>query len=74
MTVEPLRTGIALAALLVCALAVMTLGGLGYRREMLVSAARALVQLVIVALLIAWIFTHPQAAALYLGIMVVVAA
>jgi len=74
MTVEPLRTGIALAALLACALGVMTLGGLGYRRELLVSAARALVQLVAVALVIAWIFTHPQAAALYLGIMVLVAA
>ena len=74
MTVDPLHTGLALAALLACALGVMSIGGLGYRRELVVSAARALVQLIVVALIIAWIFTHPQAAALYLGIMVLVAA
>jgi putative ABC transport system permease protein len=74
MTVEPWRTALALVALLAGALLVMTIGGLGYRRELLVSAARALVQLVLVALVIAWIFTHPQGAFVYLGIMLVVAA
>ena len=74
MTVEPWRTGLALVILLAGSLVVMTLGGLGYRRELLVSAARALVQLVLVALLIAWIFTHPQGAFAYLGVMLVVAA
>jgi putative ABC transport system permease protein len=72
--VQPLRTGIALVLLLSVSFAVMTVGGLGYRREMLVAAARALVQLSLVALVIAWIFTHPEGAFLYLGLMLVVAA
>jgi putative ABC transport system permease protein len=74
MTVEPWRTALALAILLVGSLIVMTVGGLGYRRELLVAAARALVQLILVALLIAWIFTHPQGAFAYLAVMLVVAA
>lgn len=74
MNEQAIRTGIALALLLAAALAVMTYGGLAYRRELLVAALRALVQLVAVALIIAWIFTHPQAAFLYLGVMLVVAA
>jgi putative ABC transport system permease protein len=72
--VQPLRTGIALALLLSASFAVMTVGGLAYRREMLVAAARAFVQLILVALVIAWIFTHPEGAFLYLGLMLVVAA
>ena len=60
--------------LLCAALAVMTYGGLQYRRELLVAAVRALIQLLLVALVIAWIFTHPQGAFVYLGIMLVVAA
>jgi putative ABC transport system permease protein len=72
--VDPLRTGIALVLLLAAALVVMTVGGLTYRREMLIAALRALVQLILVALVIAWIFTHPEGAFLYLSVMLVVAA
>jgi putative ABC transport system permease protein len=60
--VDPIRTGIALVALLAVAFLVMTIGGLGYRKELAIAAARALVQLVAVALVIAWIFTHPEGA------------
>jgi putative ABC transport system permease protein len=74
MNEQAVRTGIALVLLLAAALAVMTYGGLTYRREMLVAALRALVQLIAVALIIAWIFTHPEGAFVYLGIMLVVAA
>lgn len=74
MSVEPLRTGIALAILFVAALAVMSVGGIRHRVDLTVAAARAFVQLIAVALVIAWIFTHPQGAAVYLTIMVVAAA
>jgi len=74
MGTEPLRTGLALAGLVVAALAVMALGGVRYKAELLIAVARALVQLVAVALVIAWIFTHPQGAFVYLGVMLVVAA
>jgi putative ABC transport system permease protein len=72
--VEPLRTGIALAVLLAAAFAVMTVSGLSYRKELAIAASRAFVQLILVALLIAWIFTHPEGAVVYLGVMLVVAA
>lgn len=72
--VDPLRTGIALVLLLSAALVVMAVGGLSYRREMVVAALRAFVQLILVALVIAWIFTHPEGAFLYLSVMLVVAA
>jgi putative ABC transport system permease protein len=74
MNEQAVRTGIALLLLLGVALGVMTYGGLGYRREMAVAALRALVQLVAVALVIAWIFSHPQWAFAYLALMLVVAA
>ncbi len=74
MDVDPLRTGIALAVLLAATFVVMSISGLRYRRELAVAAGRALVQLTAVALVIAWIFTHPEGAFLYLGVMLVVAA
>lgn len=72
--VEPWRTALALALLFSAALAVMTVGGLGYRRELAIAAVRAFVQLIAVALIIAWIFTHPEGAFAYLAVMVVAAA
>jgi len=74
VNVEPLRTGIALALLLAATFAVMSLSGLSYRKELAIAASRAFVQLIVVALLIAWIFTHPEGAFIYLGVMLVVAA
>ena len=71
---QTVRIAIALILLAGAALSVMAIAGLAFKREMLISAARALVQLVVVALLIAWIFRHPQATLLYLGVMLVVAA
>jgi putative ABC transport system permease protein len=72
--VEPLRTGIALAVLLAATFVVMSVSGLRYRTELAIAAARAFVQLIIVAMLIAWIFTHPEGAFVYLAVMLVVAA
>ncbi|MDI1290561.1 MAG: ABC transporter permease [bacterium] len=74
MTEQAVRTAAALAMLLGGTLAVMSYARLGIRRELLVAAARALVQLIAVAAVIAWIFSHPQWSVLYLAIMVCAAA
>ncbi|HBJ73910.1 MAG TPA: ABC transporter permease [Actinobacteria bacterium] len=73
MSEQVARTAIALALLLIAALAVMTVGGLTYRRELVVASLRALVQLTVVALVIAWIFNHSEGAFLYLGLMLLAA-
>ena len=67
------RTAIALACLLALTLAVMSLAGIGQRRDLLVSATRAIVQLALVALVIAWIFANPQGAVAYLPVMLAAA-
>ncbi len=63
------RTALALGCLLVAALAVMRAGGIGLRGDLLVSAARAVVQLALVALVIAWLFANPQWSPAYIAIM-----
>ncbi len=74
MEVEPIRTGIALVLLFSGAFAVMTVSGLRFRKELVIASLRAFVQLSAVALIIAWIFTHPQGAVVYLAVMLLVAA
>ena len=72
-TVDPVASGIALAALLAITVTVLTISGVRVRRDALVAVARGVVQLVLVALVIAWVFRHPEGVVLYLGIMVVAA-
>jgi putative ABC transport system permease protein len=67
------RTGAAIAIMLAATLAVMALGRIRAHRELLVSVTRALVQLTAVALVIAWIFLHPEAAVLYVALMLMAA-
>jgi len=74
MSEQVARTAIALLLMLIAALAVMTVGGLRYRRELIIASLRALVQLTAVALVIAWIFNHSEGAFLYLGLMLLAAA
>jgi len=71
---QVIRTGIALVLMTVAALVVFRLGAIRLKGEFLVSVLRALVQLTLVALIIAWIFMHPEGAFLYLAVMVVIAA
>lgn len=73
MSVDTVRTGIALGILFAAALVVMSLGRIRHRTDLAIAAARAFVQLIAVALVIAWIFIHPEGAAVYLAIMVVAA-
>ena len=71
---QVIRTGIALVLMTAAALAVFRLGALKIKGEFLVSVFRALVQLTLVALIIAWIFQHPEGAYAYLVVMILVAA
>lgn len=75
MTVAPLgQVAVALVALLAITLLVLTLARVPVRRDALVAALRAGIQLTLVALVIAWVFLHPAGAALYLAVMLAAAA
>ncbi len=67
------RTALALAILLAATAAVMAAGRIHQHRDLLVSAARAFVQLSLVALVIAWVFAHPEGAVAYVVIMLAAA-
>jgi UDP-glucose/iron transport system permease protein len=67
------RTAAAITILVTATLVVLALGHIRAHRELLVSVARALVQLTAVALVIAWIFVHPGAGALYVAVMLAAA-
>ena len=66
---QVVRTILALACLLAATLAVMRVGRIGMSGDLVVSAARAIVQLSLVAVVIAWLFANPQWAVVYVAIM-----
>lgn len=70
---SPLQVGLALAFLSAVTLVVMTLTGIRQRLDFLGAAARSIVQLILVALVVAWVFLHPAGALLYLAVMLVAA-
>lgn len=72
-SVAPLQSGIAVAVLLGIAVLTTTLAGVRIRADAVVAVGRAAVQLVIVALVIAWVFRHHEGLVLYLGVMVIAA-
>ena len=75
MTVAPpWRVALALAVLVGVFLLVLTLARVRVRRDGLVAVARAAVQLTLVALVIAWVFRHPEGVAVYLVLMLGAAA
>ena len=63
------RTALALVVLLVASLAVMRVSGIALRGDLLGSAARAVVQLALVAVVIGWLFANPQWSLVYVVIM-----
>ncbi|WP_456695816.1 ABC transporter permease [Aeromicrobium sp. P5_D10] len=71
--VAPLPTGIAIVALLAITLTTASLAGVRVRADAVVATVRAALQLIVVALVIAWIFRHPEYLMLYLGVMVTAA-
>jgi putative ABC transport system permease protein len=72
-SVDPLQSGLAVVLLVAVAMATLSVAGVRIHRDALVAIARAAVQLVVVALVIAWVFRHPEGAVVYLGVMVVAA-
>ena len=74
MNEQAWRTAIALAILLALTWGALTAARIDLRRELVFSVLRTLAQLLVVALVIAWIFSHPQWAVAYLVIMVLAAA
>jgi len=71
--VEIWRTSAALVVLLGLALVVLTVAQVHVRRDAVIATVRAGLQLTLVALVIAWVFTHPEGVVLYLGVMLVAA-
>ncbi|CAN5155934.1 ABC transporter permease [soil metagenome] len=66
---DPVRSGLALVVLLAMCLAVLTAARVHVLRDALVATARAGIQLTLVALVVAWVFMHPEGAVLYLALM-----
>lgn len=71
---DVLRTAAAAAVLVGVFLGVTSAGRVPVGRDALGAVARAAVQLVLVALVIAWVFRHPAGIAVYLPLMVLAAA
>lgn len=72
--VDPLRSGIAVVVLVAIAVLAARVGRVSISRDVVVATVRAAVQLAAVAVVIAWVFRHPEGTAVYLGVMVVAAA
>jgi putative ABC transport system permease protein len=72
--VDLLPFAVAVALLTLVTLAVMTWAGVRLRLDAAVATLRAVVQLSLISLVIAWAFQHPAAAALLLVVMLAAAA
>lgn len=72
-TLDPARSAVAVAVLLAITVLTLSAAGVRVRADILAAVARATVQLVGVALVIAVVFRHPGWVGLYLGVMVVAA-
>lgn len=73
MNVDPWQSGIAVLVLLAITALVLAVARVRVQADVVVAVARAAVQLVVVALVIAWVFRHPEGVVLYLGVMVIAA-
>lgn len=72
-SIDTAKSALAIGALVSIALLTATVARVHVRTDALVAIARAAAQLVVVALVIAWVFRHPEGVVLYLGVMVVAA-
>lgn len=70
---SPLQTAVAIGVLAAITLAAMGFGGISQRLDYLGALGRSIVQLVVVAVIVAWIFAHPEGTAVYLAVMVTAA-
>ena len=67
------QTAVAVVLLSLLTLCVMWGFGIRQRLDFVGAIVRAAIQLCVVALIIAWIFQHPQGAALYIAVMLLAA-
>jgi putative ABC transport system permease protein len=67
------QSAAAMVVLAVIALGVMSVGRIELRRDYLGAALRSVVQLVAVALVVAWIFANPAGTVVYLAVMLLAA-
>lgn len=72
-TIDPAQSALAVAVLLAITVLTVSVTGVHVRGDAVVAIARAAVQLVAVAVVIAWVFNHPEGVVLYLGVMAVAA-
>ncbi len=70
---SPAQTAVAVVVLSILTLGVMWSFGIRQRLDFVGAVLRSLVQLCVVALIIAWIFQHPQGAVLYIALMLIAA-
>jgi putative ABC transport system permease protein len=72
-TIDPAQSSLAVAVLLGITLLTLTAARVHVQVDATVAVGRAAVQLVLVALVIAWVFRHPEGVVVYLGVMIVAA-
>lgn len=71
--VDPLRAGAAALVLVSITVLALSLARVRIQADVVVAVVRAAGQLVVVALVIAWVFRHPEGAIVYLAVMLVAA-
>ncbi len=72
-TIDPAQLALAIAVLLAITVLTLWAARVHVRADVLIAVARASVQLIAVAFVIAWVFRHPEGVVLYLGVMVMAA-
>ncbi|KAA1399905.1 ABC transporter permease [Aeromicrobium ginsengisoli] len=71
--VDAVQSGIAVLVLLGITITTSSLARVRIRADVLIALARGAVQMVAIALVIGWVFRHPEGVAVYLGVMLVAA-
>jgi putative ABC transport system permease protein len=72
-TIDPAQSSLAVAVLLAITLLTLAAARVHVRVDAAIAVGRAAVQLVLVALVIAWVFQHPEGVVVYLGVMIAAA-
>lgn len=71
--IDAVQSGIAVLVLLGITIITSSLARVRIRADVLIALARGAVQMVAIALVIGWVFRHPEGVAVYLGVMLVAA-
>jgi len=71
--IDPARSALAVAVLVAITVLTVTIARVRVRADAVIAVGRAAMQLVVVALVIAWVFEHSEGVVLYLGVMIIAA-